>query len=152
MGEQKPTISTRFGELAYSAGACLEFPAGLPGFEDEHHFVLIEEPSQRPLVFLQSVATPELCFTTVPVHVIDAAYQVQVNREDLERLGLPPARQPDTEREVACLAIICAAGEQAPTANLLGPVVVNRQTRIAVQAIREDSRYSARHPLMEAAC
>jgi len=152
MGEQKPTISTRFGELTYSAGACLEFPAGLPGFESERHFVLIDEPSQRPLVFLQSVKTPELCFTTVPVHVIDSGYQVQVNREDLERLGLPPIRQPDTETEIACLAIICAAGDQVPTANLLGPVVVNRQTRIAVQAIREDSRYSARHPLMEAAC
>ena len=152
MGEQEPTISTRFGELVYSAGACLVFPAGLPGFENERHFVLIDELSQRPLVFLQSIATPDLCFNTVPVQAIDAAYQVQLTSEDLERLGLPPGRQPDTDREVACLAIICAAGDQSPTANLLGPVVVNRQTRVAVQAIREDSRYSARHPLMEAAC
>jgi flagellar assembly factor FliW len=152
MGEQMPTIATRFGHLTYSPEACLEFPAGLPGFEQEHHFVLIDEPANRPLVFLQSVQTPDLCFTTVPVHLIDNGYQLHVTREDLERLGLPYDRQPDTASEVACLAIICAARGRSPTANLLGPVVINRQTRTAIQAIREDSRYSARHTLLEAAC
>jgi flagellar assembly factor FliW len=35
----------------------------------------------------------------------------------------------------------------APTANLLGPVVLSRETMRGVQAIREDTKYSAVHPL-----
>lgn len=151
MGDQQPTIPTRFGDLTYSPDACLEFPAGLPGFENEHHFVLIEEPSQRPLVFLQSVQTPGLCFTTVPVHLIDQEYQIQATREDLDRLGMRPEGRSDVARVVTCLAIICA-GDRDVTANLLGPVLINKENRLAVQAIREDTRYSARHPLGEAAC
>ena len=43
---------------------------------------------------------------------------------------------------------------QAPTANLLAPVVIAIRTRRAVQAIRPDQRYGCREPLEveEAVC
>ena len=43
------------------------FPEGLPGFERERRFLPLEMPDQHPLVFLQSAATPALCFVTLPV-------------------------------------------------------------------------------------
>jgi flagellar assembly factor FliW len=32
-------------------------------------------------------------------------------------------------------------------ANLLAPIVLNARTRVAVQAVRHDQRYSHRHPV-----
>jgi flagellar assembly factor FliW len=144
-----PLVETlRFGPLEYDPSAAIEFPCGVPGFEHQGRFVLVEQAALAPLVFLQSLETPGLCFPAVPAAAIDPLYQLEVTREDLELLGLDPARQPETGREVLCLAIV-AAQEGAPTANLLAPIVINLSLRVGVQAVRMDARYSHRHRLGE---
>ena len=142
-----PRIDTRFGSLDYEEDAVVEFPAGLPGFADERRFLLIEQPAHRPLAFLQSVTRPELCFVTLPVRSIAADYQLKVSPEDLSLIGLDPAGHPVISEQVLCLAILCLRRDQPPTANLLGPVVINRVARRAVQAVRDDMVYSAYYPL-----
>src|ERR1041384_6026732 len=47
-----------FGAVAYEEAAVLDFPAGLPGFEQEKAFLSLEQSGHQPLVFLQSLATP----------------------------------------------------------------------------------------------
>jgi flagellar assembly factor FliW len=123
-------------------GAILEFPAGLPGFEDRKRFGVIERANVAPIVLLQSLDLPDLCFLAAPVAAIDPAYQLDVSSEDLARLGLE--RQND---QLVCLAILSAPENGPLTANLLAPVVIEPRTRRAVQAVRMDSRYSHQHPL-----
>ena len=136
-----------FGFLEYTAESTLEFSEGLPGFESEHRFVLVERPAHHPLVFLQSVQTTDLCFPALPVRVVEAFYQPQLGSSDLELLGL--ARQPEIGEDAVVLALI-AVHEQDPTANLLAPVVINLKTRIAAQCVDPSMRYSHRHPLAPA--
>jgi flagellar assembly factor FliW len=51
-----PSVDTKyFGSLEYREESVYEFPHGLPAFENETMFVLIEQPENRPLVFLQSL-------------------------------------------------------------------------------------------------
>jgi len=57
--------SKAFGKLTYSDDGRMHFPVGLFGFEKEQWFLLIEQPGTRPLLFLQSLSTPELCFVTL---------------------------------------------------------------------------------------
>jgi flagellar assembly factor FliW len=140
--------TVRFGALEYDPAAAVEFPLGIPGFERERRFVLVEQERLAPLVFLQSLDTPGLCFPAVPAGAVDAEYRLAVAREDLEVLGLDPARHPAVGTEVLCLAIV-AAQEGPPTANLLAPVVIHLARRVGVQAVRADARYSHRHPLGE---
>lgn len=142
-----PSIDTRFGNLEYQEDARIEFPWGLPGFEEARWFVLVDQPESRPLVFLQSLEQRDLCFMTLPVADVAPDYRLAVLPEDLERLGLEHTRQPEPW-EALVLAIVCAAEDQPPTVNLLGPVVINRYTRKALQAIRDDTVYPARHPLV----
>ncbi len=123
----------------------LEFPAGLPGFEDHTRFVLVERPDLAPILFLQSVDSPELCFITAPVTSIDPAYDLEMTPEDERQLGT------DEAGEFLCLAILSAEENGLLTANLLAPVVINPGTCRGVQAVRSDSRYSHQHPL-EARC
>jgi len=49
--------------------------------------------------------------------------------------------------DVLCLAIITVPEGKPPTANLMAPLIVNRKTRLALQAIQVDSAYSHQHAL-----
>jgi flagellar assembly factor FliW len=132
-----PSIDTRFGTLEYLDEARVHFPWGIPGFEDEQWFVLVDQPVSRPLVFLQSLENPNLSFMTLPVVDIAPDYRLRVLPEDLERLELASHRQPEPW-EVLSLVILCAAEDDTPC-EPAGPLVINRSTR-SVQAIEMMSR------------
>jgi flagellar assembly factor FliW len=134
-------LSQRLGAISLDEAAILLFPAGLPGFEHCTRFALLERPAAAPIVFLQSLDRPEVCFLAAPVTEIDPAYQLAMTQEDLNCIGIPSAK------DVLCLAILAPAEDGRFTANLLAPVVIDRKTRRAVQAVRVDSRYSHQHPL-----
>lgn len=136
-----------FGTVEYDNEAICEFPAGLPGFEDEREFLPLELPRTRPIVFLQSLRRAELCFITLPVQTIEPGYRLALSAEDLRLLGLAEERQPEIGREVLCLAIVAVVEGGPPTANLLAPIVINLANQRGVQAIQSDSVYSLRHPL-----
>ncbi|MGH9592070.1 MAG: flagellar assembly protein FliW [Bryobacteraceae bacterium] len=139
-------ITERFGALEYQDGATLHFPGGLPGFGDRRHFVLVEQSDLAPLVFLQSLESLDLCFLALPVQVVDASYDASVGPDDLETLAIAPSDRP------FYLTLVAAAENGRLTANLLAPVVINPRTRVAVQAVRSDTRYSHQHPLEELVC
>ena len=152
-----PCAQTKyFGTLAYNEESVFEFPVGLPAFEDEKQFVLIESPEHAPLVFLQSLVRPSLCFLAFPVLVVDRNYQLGIPGEDLQALGLNLERQPELGTEVLVLALVSLHDGFSATANLMAPIVVNLKTRRGLQAIRQDSLYSHQHPIetraVEQAC
>ena len=143
-----PFIKTRdFGELPYDPSGELTFPCGIPGFSDEHRFVLIAPEAIAPLILLQSVETASLCFLTVLVSALDPQYQSGIAPEDLRVIGLDETRQPQSEEEALFLAILSGAGSNTFVANLLAPIVVNARTRAAIQAVRHDQLYSHQHPV-----
>jgi flagellar assembly factor FliW len=134
-----------FGTLSCREEAVFEFPRGLPAFENEKRFVLIELPENSPLVFLQSLSEPRLCFLAFPIQVVDRDYKLAVSVEDLSALALDPGRQPGVGSEVSVLALVSLHEGFSPTANLMAPVILNITTRRGLQAIRQDRVYSHQH-------
>jgi flagellar assembly factor FliW len=143
----------RFGVVDYREEDAIEFPAGLPAFEQERLFLAMEPPRTKPLIYLQSLARPELCFVTLPLLLVDPAYRLAVGTEDLRILGLTDllerGGQPEIGRDVEALAIMSVTNSR-PTANLLAPVIVRKTSegggaRAGVQAIRVDREYSHEH-------
>lgn len=150
----------RFGLVRFEEHEVIEFPAGLPGFEQEFRFLLIEAEESRPLKFLQSISSPQLSFVCAPLALVFARYEATLPKSDRELLAMPPeggapgSGAPGSGASgsvLEWLAILCFARPDAPTANLLGPLVIRRDVGLGVQSIREDSRYSARQPLFAAA-
>jgi flagellar assembly factor FliW len=119
----------------------LEFPHGLPAFETHKRFRLIESREREPLLLLES-ETAGLSFLLLPVALIDPDYQLTLSVEDREAIGEGAASS------LRCLAVITAAEDLPPTANLLAPVVINLESGRAVQAVRSDRVYSHEHPLV----
>jgi flagellar assembly factor FliW len=142
-----PRYDTRdLGRISYELESTIQFPAGVPGFEERRDFVAVTVPNNEPLVFLQSLEDPALCFITLPALAIDAQLRLSIDPEDLRRLDLATDRQPLIGEEVLCLAII-SLRDTGPTVNLMAPVVVNLRNRKAVQAVMPESGYSHRHTL-----
>lgn len=138
-------LTERLGRISYESESLIEFPRGLPGFEERRWFVAVEMPECEPLVFLQCVEDAGLCFITAPVAAIDPDYRLGAADEDLEFIGAAP----DSARTGAgllCL-IVLSVRESGPSANLLAPVLVNLRARKAVQAISAGAGYSHRQPL-----
>jgi flagellar assembly factor FliW len=142
-----PTLQTKnFGPIRYDADAALEFPRGVPGFEERRRFLALHFDGTDPLVYLQSFEDPELCFLTMPVLAADPSYRLQLEPEDAELIGLT-SNAPRIGEDALCLTVL-SLREDGPTANLLAPIVVNLRNRQAVQAVATQSGYSHQHRLM----
>ncbi|MGD0500131.1 MAG: flagellar assembly protein FliW [Bryobacteraceae bacterium] len=142
-----PAFETQqLGTIIYDPDAAIEFPHGLPGFDHLHQFAAVRLPKTDPLVYLQSLEDPAVCFLTAPVAAVCPDYRLEVSAEDLEAVGLAAARRPAIGRDVLCLAVL-SLREGGPRANLLAPVVVNLRNRKAVQAVSPRGDYSHQYAL-----
>lgn len=129
----------------------LHFAGGLPGFPDARRFVLVrlgEETS--PFSVLRSLddgpddqAGPEFVVTHPTLFFPD--YEPVIDDDTVDRLELQSAE------DALLLVIVTVADPVASsTANLLGPIVVNRHTRAAAQAVLGNSGYATREALVAA--
>ncbi len=139
--------SKHFGPVAYQEDALIFFPRGLPGFESRRRFLALSLPHRQPLVFLQSLDDPALCFLTVPVRAVQPDYRLDVSGADRAVVGLPLSPPPHIGDDVLCLAVISVRRE-ASTVNLLAPIVVNVRNLCAVQAVAPGGAYSHQQPLL----
>ena len=142
-----PLLNTKnLGTISWEPGSEIEFPRGLPGFEQLRRFVAVHFCHTDPLIFLQSLEDAALCFITLPVRAVDADYRVAVSNEDLRLVGLRAGRQPHIGKEIHCLAVL-SLRKAGATANLLAPVVINLKNLKAVQAVAQAGGYSHQHVL-----
>jgi flagellar assembly factor FliW len=148
-----PSCTTRyFGTVEYEEDSVLVFPDGIPAFEQDKRFLALRQPVTEPLVFLQSLANPDLCFVTLPIQSVTSGFRLNMAPEDLDALGLDKSRQPAVGQDVLCLAVLSLEENGSPTGNLLAPIVVNLHNMRGRQAIQMDSPYSHREeiPIREA--
>src|SRR5580698_9406364 len=100
------TETANFGTISFAPESVFEFPNGLPGFEERRRFVPVQNPRTAPILFLQSLDEPSLCFTTLPIWVVDPQYQLHIVEQDLEILEFPVNRQPRIGADILCLAVL----------------------------------------------
>lgn len=141
------TIITRqFGPIDYSEEGVITFPQGLLGFEGMHRFLLIDQPEIEPLRWLQSIDEPQIAFTVIEPELVWPDFRVRLSSDDREGLGLAPQGEP--------LVLVLVTVPQDPaemTANLLGPLVMHPEKRVARQLVLHDSSYGTRERLIPGA-
>ena len=123
------------------ADRVLEFPGGLIGFPDAHHFALLESSRPgSPFRCLACVDLPEIRFVVCAPGMFGSGY--------VSALPLPP----DLPREDAAVLIIVTvpADGREMTANLMAPIIIDCRSRRGRQLILEGGPYSTRHPLLPA--
>jgi flagellar assembly factor FliW len=123
----------------------LELVAPLPGFPNDHRFVLVRVHDSGLLFALTSLDTPALRFLVAPPAPFFPEYAPEIDDETLVALGQP------TEADLLLLLVV-SPGESArdATANLMAPIVLNQRTRQATQVVLTGSGLPVRRPLLAA--
>jgi len=124
----------------------IEFSSGLPGFPDATRFELRpwgEESDENPFWLLDSLDRDDLAFVVCPPWTFYPEYDFNLDDMTAARIGL---RSPT---DVIALAIV-TVGERPEdsTINLLGPLVINRNTGEAVQVVLSEADFDVRAPLV----
>lgn len=113
----------------------VEFPAGIPGFEACHRFVLIASADLSPLGCLKALDSPEASFLVIDPTLLCFGYDLTLSEFDRARIG---ATIGDS---LLWLAIVTVTGQGA-TANLRAPIVINPRRMVGYQYIRDREDYS----------
>jgi flagellar assembly factor FliW len=121
-------------------GAVLDFGGGIPGFPASRHFKLETlAPELQPFCVMRSLDETGISFVLVAPGVLFPDYTIEIDEQHVAHLELESA-------DDAMTFTIVTLGHP-PTANLLGPIVVNRRTRAAAQVVQYQSSYRAAEPL-----
>ncbi|MBR32518.1 MAG: flagellar assembly protein FliW [Spirochaetaceae bacterium] len=140
-----PQLETKpFGSIEVSEDSILEFPEGILGFEDYRNFAILEE-KEGPFHWLQSADESGLAFIILRPQLILKDYEPAVLPMELQSLQVDNV----TECEVYLIVTIPGDHPEKMTANLQGPILVNRNIRQARQVISMNESHLVRVPILE---
>lgn len=125
----------------------VELPQGIIGFAQYRRAELLYLPDNLPFLWMKLHGPKDdLHFIVIEPGGIVPGYEVEIFDGDAEQLDLRDAAE-------AMILNVVTLKQQNPlqaTANLIGPIVVNRRTRIGRQLVISNySRYTASYPLVE---
>lgn len=132
---------TRFGELEFGPSDVVFFKEGMIGFPKLQEFILISHREESPFRWLQSVQEPALAFLcAIPQHYLPDFNPV-LSSSVIEALKLTE----ETERFILTTAAIPQGKPNEMTLNLAAPILVNANSRSAIQFVLEDEAYTVKH-------
>ncbi len=129
----------------YTEEELIIFEEGIFGFEDKKRFLpLPMEEGNDDFLCLLSVDDENVSFLIVNPFSLKGDYEPKLAKEDYERLQVE-------DDEYLSFYNICVMKETVDdsTVNLKCPVVVNTNTRKAVQVILQTDQYKFKHTLRE---
>jgi flagellar assembly factor FliW len=127
--------STQFGTQEIDPDSILDFPKGMPGFENCTRYKLFHQEQDRPVVhWLQSLDEPDVAFALVDPAKFGINYEFVLSDEEINLL------QMDQVDELAILLIAYKPQENPNSkaninANINGPVIINIRSRRGMQKV-----------------
>lgn len=123
------------GTVSVSEKQIINIADGLFGFEEYKKFALIDS-EYAPFIWLQSVEKQSLAFLIVDPFLVCADYEADIDDETLKKLGV------ETPEDILLMVIITIpADNSGVTANLAGPLVINKKNNKSAQVILSDNRW-----------
>jgi len=134
-----------YGIVELDERQVIHFPTGLFGFETLHEYILLDA-RQQPFYWLQSLEVEQIAFVLIKPTVFRSEYKPNVMKSDLESLDIRAENDEDT----LVFSIVTFHDEnQSMTANLQGPILINKNSRTGKQCISTDARWKTRHNIAE---
>jgi flagellar assembly factor FliW len=132
--------SDRLGAVEVDERSVISVPGGLLGFEGQERYVLVPADDAGAYSWFHSLDDPGLAFLVVVPGFFFDDYAPELSDADVAELGI----EDPADAQVLCLVTI---RDDAITANLLGPIVVNVANRRARQVVLADQGHGTRVPL-----
>jgi flagellar assembly factor FliW len=132
-----------YSNLVYAKEDIISFPAGIPGFETSKEFVLVSIPDYVPFEWLVSIDGTRLRFAIINPMLFLPDYAPALLKEQLLELEI------EKPEDVLLYTIVTIRENPLEsTANLVGPLIINRQKRVGKQVIVDDDRYSTQELIL----
>lgn len=130
--------SPRFGTLEVEPSKVIEFPHGLPGFENCQRFTLFHPEGEDPKYFiLQSLDEPAVAFHLADPARFGFSYEIVLSDEEAATLQLTDPAQ------MAVAVILTKPDDAGPVnANLNAPLVLNLAARRGLQHVFAELKYA----------
>jgi len=131
-----------FGLIEVDEKQKISFPQGLFGFEDFRDYTLLDAEHQ-PFLWLQSLDDQDIAFILINPFLFRPDYEVNVSNEELTEIGI-------TSPEKALIFVIVTIPQDgnSMTANLQGPLVINKENMTGMQAVLSDARWKTKHDII----
>ncbi|TCO76467.1 flagellar assembly protein FliW [Marinisporobacter balticus] len=139
-------IQTRhFGEIEIKDETIINFPEGIPAFEDFKQYVVIKNPdTENDFHWLQCVDNSDLTFVVVNPFEIKEDYDFEIPDRIVKQLQI------EKYEDVMILSIIVIPENvEKITANLKAPVIINIHKKIGKQFVLEDERYPLKYYIFQ---
>jgi flagellar assembly factor FliW len=119
-------------------------PEGLFGFEDYKKYAIIES-EYKPFIWLQSIDDQNLAFLMVDPFIVCGDYEADIDDASLAKIDV---KSPE---DVIVMAIVTVPGNgERITANLQGPLVINKKNNMCEQVILSSSRWTTKEDILDA--
>lgn len=138
-------VSKAYGKITIDDKQIIHFPYGLFGFESLRDFALLDA-EQQPFFWLQSLEVEQIAFILINPNIFRPEYKPSIVKDEIKEIGLD---SDDDERGLLFAIVTIPADQSKMTANLQGPVVINRETRRGRQFISTDPEWKVRHNIIE---
>jgi flagellar assembly factor FliW len=137
--------TSRFGTLDISEKEIVRFPEGLYGFEKETEFTLLPfNPNiESPMEWMQSLKSTHLAFVITDPYLYLPDYKLKLSEEDKKRVELE-----DDDLHLTRAIVTIPENYYEMTANLIAPLVINKEKGIAKQFVLTNMNYDTRHYLL----
>jgi len=135
----------RFGSFEMDERKSVDFPAGLPGFEDLHTFIIIKTNETQPLYWLQSTENKYIALpVVVPFEIVDE-YTIQIRDDELR--GLKVESQDDL---LIMNVVVIPEDITKMTVNLAAPIIINAKLGLGKQIVIDAKEMPLRFPIYDA--
>ncbi len=143
----KVILETPSAEIDQPVANRFTLPQGIIGFRDYTQAELLYLPDHLPFLWMKlSNGKDTVHFVVIEPAGLIADYTPEVFDDDAAQLDLRDSSE-------AMVLNVVTLEQQRPLeakVNLIGPILVNRRTKIGRQLVISNySRYSAHHPLVE---
>jgi flagellar assembly factor FliW len=115
----------------------IDMAVPMPGFPAHQQFVLVRLNDEGLLYAFTSIQDPELRFLVAPPEPFFPDYAPEIENEVFAALN---TKDPDR----LLVMVVITAGVTETTANLMAPIIVDRDSRRAIQVVLSDSRMPVR--------
>ncbi len=121
----------------------IKIPAGLLGFEEYTDFAL-HDSAYAPFVWLQSLQEKGLAFLMVDPFLVCDGYETDIDDKELQKIEVTDPS------EVLVMTLVTVPGNGEPvTANLLGPLVINKNTKTGMQVILNGDKWPTKFDIVQ---
>ena len=134
----------RFGELEINDNEIITFKDGLFGFENLHNYGIIRGDEDNIFDYLQSVENLNVTFIITKPEYFKEDYILNIPNQDLTDLKIT-----DTKKIDDYAIVTIPENIENMTANLQGPIIINKVNKMAKQTITLNGSYQTKHKILE---